>query len=132
MDFFMLVLFSFIGGIAGGMGMGGGTLLIPLLTVFCGVSQISAQSLNLLSFVPMSVVAFIMHAKNKLIEYKYLLLSIPALISSVIASLLAYGLPMMYLKMGFGVFLAVLGMINLVSVFLKKSAEQLPEKNEDK
>lgn len=120
MGFVITIIVSLIGGIAGGMGMGGGTLLIPLLTVFCSVDQHLAQSMNLLAFIPMSVVAVVLHIKNKLIDFPYMLLGIPALISSVFASFLAYGSPSFILKKGFGIFLAVLGIINLVTVFIKK------------
>jgi uncharacterized membrane protein YfcA len=119
-EVFIIVLVSIIGGIAGGMGMGGGTLLIPLLTVFSSTSQHLAQSMNLLAFIPMSLIAVILHAKNKLIKYPYLLLSVPALLSSVVGSLLAYGIDSEILRKGFGIFLATLGIIDLLIVLMKK------------
>ncbi len=121
MSFFVVIIVSIVGGIAGGMGMGGGTLLIPLLTVFSSVSQHLAQSMNLLAFIPMSVIAVILHIKNKLIKFPYLLLSIPALLSSVVGSLLAYGMNADVLSKGFGIFLTVLGIINLFVIILKKT-----------
>ncbi len=129
MDIFVMILASIVGGIAGGMGMGGGTLLIPLLTIFCNVDQHLAQSLNLLAFIPMSIVAVVLHVKNKLIKFPYMLLGIPALISSVVASFLAYGSSQFMLRKGFGLFLAVLGIINIVIVFLKKSKEDDDKNN---
>ena len=33
MEIVLLIVFGLIGGLLGGMGMGGGTLLIPLLTI---------------------------------------------------------------------------------------------------
>ena len=42
-------------GIIGGMGMGGGVILIPILTWFLGATQQEAQGMNLLCFLPMSV-----------------------------------------------------------------------------
>ena len=39
MKIFLYVISGVAGGVIGGMGMGGGTLLIPLLTVLCGLSQ---------------------------------------------------------------------------------------------
>lgn len=44
--------------------MGGGTLLIPLLTLGLDVPQQTAQLLNLLTFIPMSAFALIVHAKT--------------------------------------------------------------------
>ena len=60
----VIIAVSALGGIIGGMGMGGGTLLIPLLTLAAGVEQHLAQAINLMSFVPMSIVALIIHKKN--------------------------------------------------------------------
>ena len=39
MTIFLLILFGLLGGIFGGMGMGGGTMLIPLLTIFLNFSH---------------------------------------------------------------------------------------------
>ena len=52
-----LIISGVLGGLLGGMGMGGGTLLIPLLTIFCGLNQHLAQAINLIAFIPMAVVA---------------------------------------------------------------------------
>ena len=68
MDYIWFLIAGIVGGILGGMGMGGGTLLIPLLTFFLDVSQKNAQAINLISFIPMAVIALILHAKNKLIN----------------------------------------------------------------
>jgi len=73
-----------ISGVIGGMGMGGGTLLIPILTIFLGVLQKSAQSINLLVFIPMSIVAIIIHMKNQLIDFK---VGIPIILSGVVFSI---------------------------------------------
>ena len=63
---YLYLIFGILSGVIGGMGMGGGTLLIPLLTIFCGISQIVAQMYNLLAFLPMSIIAIFIHYKNKL------------------------------------------------------------------
>ena len=83
MQIFLLVLFGFLAGIVGGMGMGGGTLLVPLLS-FLDIPQKTIQATNLISFVPMCVVALILHAKNKLIKTKGIgWLTVPAVVSAV-------------------------------------------------
>ena len=57
MSVLLLILIGIAGGIIGGMGMGGGTLLIPLMTLLAGVEQHTAQAINLAAFIPMSAVA---------------------------------------------------------------------------
>ena len=47
MSFYLYLLLGFIGGIPAGMGMGGGTVTIPLLTLVGGVEQKIAQCANL-------------------------------------------------------------------------------------
>lgn len=108
------IIVGVAGGIIGGMGMGGGTLLIPLLTIFCNVSQHIAQSVNLIAFVPMSVAAVIIHAKNKLIKGEYFWwIAVPATIVGVIASLIIGGIDGKILSRSFGYFLIVLGVYQL-------------------
>ena len=58
-------IIGFFAGIIGGMGMGGGTILIPALVMFVGVDPKIAQSINLLSSIPMAIFALIIHIKNK-------------------------------------------------------------------
>ena len=85
MAFFLFFLCGIAGGVLGGMGMGGGTALIPLLTVLCGVEQGVAQGVNLLSFLPMSFIALGVHAQNGLLQKQGLLpLIAPALVFSEI------------------------------------------------
>ncbi len=69
-DEHIIIIVSALGGLIGGMGMGGGTLLIPLLTMCSGVEQHLAQSINLIVFVPMSLVALFIHRKNGYVRLK--------------------------------------------------------------
>ncbi len=111
---------GFLGGIFGGMGMGGGTLLIPLLTLGLGLPQIQAQGINLIAFIPMAIVTLIIHVKNGLIEKSGLMfMIIPAIIISVIFSIIANNIQGENLQKAFGVFLAVLGVIQIVMQIIK-------------
>ena len=83
--FILYVIAGIFSGILGGMGMGGGTILIPVLSLFFGVNQHIAQAINLFSFIPMSVVAVILHSKNKLIKFKVVL---PIILAGVVAGVL--------------------------------------------
>ncbi len=89
MLFFLLFLAGVASGFIGGMGMGGGTLLIPMLTIFFKIPQAQAGGINLLSFVPMAIVAAVLHAKNGYINVKAVLpVAVSAVAFSVAGSLI--------------------------------------------
>ena len=64
------ILIGILSGTISGTGMGGGTILIFLLTFFCGLEQHVAQATNLIFFIPTSIVAIIVNIKNKNINLK--------------------------------------------------------------
>ena len=145
--FFRILIFIIIGiagGLIGGMGMGGGTLLIPLLTLFTATDQHLAQSVNLIAFIPMSAVALIIHIKNKLVEFRFVpITALPAVTASVLASLLSKRVEGDALGMYFGIFLMCLGVYQLVSAIIvlvkkkklkdgKKSKENRGELSENR
>jgi hypothetical protein len=123
MEIVWLILFGVIGGVLGGMGMGGGTLLIPLLTIFAGIEQQIAQGINLIAFVPMAVIALIIHTKNKLVNYKIgLPIVIAGVLSSVGGAFLANVTNSLSLRVYFGIFLIILGIMQIASIFLFPSS----------
>jgi uncharacterized membrane protein YfcA len=120
MRIFFLVLIGLCGGVLGGMGMGGGTVLIPLLTLFLKVNQHLAQWVNLVTFIPMSVVALIIHIKNKLVNKSYILIMlIPSVLTAVGASFLAMKVQSVVLGRFFGGFLILLGAVSIFLTFFK-------------
>lgn len=121
MAFLVFLLCGVLGGLLGGMGMGGGTVLIPLLTIFCGVEQTAAQGVNLVSFLPMSVLALSVHAKNGLLEREGVLwIVVPALVFSALFSLAAARIGGETLRRAFGVFLTALSFFQFRSAFLSR------------
>ena len=100
------------------MGMGGGTVTIPLLILVGGVEQKIAQSANLFSFLPMSVGALRVHADNKLLATDGIgWMIVPALAFSVLGTLLAYHLPSQVLRRACGVFLIILSVFQFRRAF---------------
>lgn len=75
-DIIIATTAGFFAAVIGAMGMGGGGILLLYLSAFAGVSQLNAQGINLISFVPVAVVSLFFHAKNKLIVYKAAILSV--------------------------------------------------------
>lgn len=114
------VLAGFSAGIFGGMGMGGGTILIPILTIFLGFGQKLAQGINLMSFLLMALFSILVHTKNGYIRTKRILfIIIPGVIFAVFGALSMSILPSKILKILFGVFLCVLAVVEFVKVLKK-------------
>ena len=65
------------------MGMGGGTILILLLSIFMNLDQHVAQATNLIFFIPTAISAIIIGIKNKNVQWK---LAIPIIIAGVIGA----------------------------------------------
>ena len=113
MSFYLYLILGFLGGIPAGMGMGGGTVTIPLLVLVGGVEQKIAQCANLFSFLPMSVGALKMHADNRLLETQGILWGIlPALALSALGAWAAAVLPSEILRKAFGLFLICLAVVS--------------------
>ena len=114
-----LFLAGLISGIIGGMGMGGGTLLIPILTIFLAFSQKNAQAINLLVFIPMSLFALYVHIKNKLVDFKVgIPIMLVGVVFSVIGSVVANGLSNDNLRKFFGAFLLLVGIFQCVQTII--------------
>ncbi len=121
MKFYLYLILGFLGGIPAGMGMGGGTVTIPLLVLIGGVEQKIAQAANLFSFAPMSVGALKMHAENHLLKTQgagYMI--IPALLASAIGAFFTAKLPSEILGKLFGVFLIALSVFSFQQIAEKK------------
>ncbi len=126
----MLVIFlGFLAGIIGGMGIGGGTILIPSLVFFVGVKQQVAQSVSLLSFIPAAIVALVIHFRHKSIEKKLVLrLILFGCIGTLIGAFLAVNLNSELLKKGFGIFLFIMGIYELTSKCKNKTEKEEAKK----
>lgn len=106
----LIYIISIAAGVIGGMGIGGGTLLIPVLTIFLSTKQQIAQSVNLISFIPTAIVALISHLKQGNIEKKLIFkLCTGGIAGALIGSYLAVHLSSSFLRKAFGVFLFVMG-----------------------
>lgn len=97
-------------GLIGGMGMGGGIILIPALTLLLGEHQHAAQGMNLLAFLPMSAAALVTHYKNRRLDFRGALpLGLGGLGGALLGAWLAGLLQETLLKKLFGGFLILLG-----------------------
>ncbi|WP_250674026.1 sulfite exporter TauE/SafE family protein [Paraclostridium ghonii] len=110
----LLVILGFISGIIGGMGMGGGTILIPALILFANIDPKIAQSINLLSSIPMSIFALIIHIKNKNVIFKLVIpIALFGILGAICGSFLATYISSEILRKVFGVFLLIIGVLEV-------------------
>jgi hypothetical protein len=117
MSFFLYLAAGFFSGMLGGMGMGGGTILIPALTVILGVGQHVAQATNLIAFLPMAAFSLNAHKESGLLKTDGAWsVIIPAVLTSVLGGLVAVLLPAVVLRKLFGAFLIVLAVKGLFAV----------------
>ena len=111
-----LILIGVAGGILAGLGMGGGTLTIPLLVLYIGVPQLTAQAVNIISFLPTGSAALFLHFKNGYVETKNLLfIIVPAIVCSVLLSVSAVNINGEVLQKVFGGFLLLIGAVSLIA-----------------
>ena len=123
MEILYYILAGLAAGVLGGMGMGGGTVLIPILTIFFSIAQQAAQGINLIAFIPMALIAIFLHAKNKLINFKALIfLILPGLLTAVGGAYLAKNIEGDLLQKLFGGFLILLAIFQAVFTFFSKKA----------
>lgn len=113
-----LIIAAFLTGIFASMGVGGGMILIVYLTVFAGYSQLEAQGINLVYFLPIAALALIIHTKNHLVEWKR---ALPAIICGVITAavgaFIAEQLGSDILKKIFGGFILIIGIKEIFTAY---------------
>lgn len=119
------ILIGVVSGIVSGTGMGGGTILIFLLTFMLGIEQHTAQATNLIFFIPTSIVAIIVNLKNKNIDLKLaIIISIFGILGAIIGANIALSIDVSYLRKAFGVFLAVIAINEIYSIYKRYKKEK--------
>lgn len=114
------IITGIISGLASGLGIGGGTILILVLTVFQGVEQHVAQASNLIFYIPTSTVAIIVNIKNKIIDKKLAVtISICGIFGAIIGAIIAQNTNVIKLRRYFGVFLGIIALYEIYSYFKK-------------
>ena len=127
------MLLMFIGvltGILSGMGVGGGILLVPILTIFFHTPQQVAQGAILASFLLTAPVALFNHYKNGYIKlHLTLYLASTALFGAIGGAWLANNIQAAWLQKAFAVFLLVMG---IYQTFSKAPSSQKKPKDKQK
>ncbi|MDO5557761.1 MAG: sulfite exporter TauE/SafE family protein [Clostridia bacterium] len=115
------VIFGFISGIISGTGMGGGAILIILLSLFRGVSQHVAQATNLIFFIPTSIAAIIVNVRNKKVNFRIgWQIIIFGLIGVFIGFNLGKRIEVNMLRRYFGIFLLLIALYEVYMIIKKE------------
>ena len=122
------IIIGLVSGIVSGTGMGGGTILIFLLTFWCGLQQHIAQATNLIFFIPTSIVAIIVNIKNKNIDLKTAtIISIFGILGAIIGANLSVHTDVNVLRKFFGVFLAVIAIHEIYTIIKENKKTKMRE-----
>lgn len=111
------IFIGVISGVVSGTGMGGGTILIFLLSYVMQIEQHVAQAANLVFFIPTSIVAIIVNLKNKNIDLKLgMIISIFGILGAIIGANISIHIDVLILKRSFGIFLAIIAIHEIYSI----------------
>jgi len=107
----VFILLGICAGVIGGtLGLGSGTIIIPILVLFCAVEQKSAQGTALAAMVPMTLLGALRYWKNPEIEMNtaiIVLIALGALAGVLVGTELAARLPSHTLRKVFAIYLAI-------------------------
>lgn len=119
-----------VSGIVSGTGMGGGTILIFLLTFIMGIEQHIAQATNLIFFIPTSIVAIIVNLKNKNIDMPLaIIISVFGILGAIIGANISINIDVKVLKKCFGVFLAIIAINEIYSIVKEYKKTKIRDTN---
>lgn len=113
-EFLELFLVSAAAGVLSGWGVGGGTLLLLVLTLFLGVEHRTAQAVNMLFFLPAAALSLFFHRKNGRIDRTiWGRTALPGAVAALAAALAALAVDVSLIRKPFGLFLLWVGLTAL-------------------
>ncbi len=119
------IIIGLVSGIVSGTGMGGGTILIFLLTYISGLEQHIAQATNLIFFIPTSIVAIIVNIKNRNIRFRVAtMISVFGILGAIIGANLSIHTNVYKLKKLFGIFLATIAIHEIYTIIKENKKNQ--------
>lgn len=111
-------IFGIIAGIVTGLGMGGGTILILLLSLFMDLEQHIAQATNLVFFIPTSLAAIVINIKQKNVDFKLAVnISIFGILGSIIGVLISEKISSAHLRKYFAVFILIIAIHEIYKLY---------------
>ena len=116
----LAIVFGIISGIVTGLGMGGGTILILLLSLFMNMEQHIAQATNLIFFIPTSLSAILINLKQKNVDKKLAItISFYGIIGAVVGAKISENISSQNLRKYFAIFILIIA-IHEVYKFYKE------------
>ncbi|HEX4525727.1 MAG TPA: TSUP family transporter [Gaiellaceae bacterium] len=108
----VLVAFGVLVGIASGLlGVGGGTLMVPFLTLVAGLSQHAAEATSLLVILPTAIAGTLALRRRGVGDAGFAIrFGIVGSVGAVLGALLALALPGATLREVFAVFVGLVGL----------------------
>jgi len=104
-------------GVLSSWGVGGGTLLLVVMTLFLNVGHREAQAINLLFFLPTAAASLFFHKEKGFLDKEtFRQAAAPGAIASLAAALLSLTVDVSLLRKPFGIFLLYSGASMLLSV----------------
>lgn len=126
MDWVVNTIIGFLAAVMASMGLGGGSILLLYLTLFTETSQYSAQGINLLFFIPIAVVALILHSQKKLVRWQTVARAVFwGLLGVLTGFFLGRQIGEEFLRTLFYIFLLIIGIKDLFFVKRKKIDDKL-------
>lgn len=111
------ILAGGIGGIVSALGMGGGTILIVILSIFLGMDQHKAQGTNMVFFIPTAITAIILNIKNKNINFNLAkIICAFGIIGAILGATVSINLDTNTLKKLYGIFLAIIAIYEILGL----------------
>ena len=112
------ILTGIISGTISGTGMGGGTILILLLSLFMGLEQHIAQATNLVFFIPTAIAAILTNLKQKNIDLKLAVnISSFGIIGAIIGAIISNDISSENLKKYFAIFILVIALHEIYELY---------------
>ena len=97
--------------------MGGGTILILLLSIFMNLDQHVAQATNLIFFIPTAITSVIIGIKNKNINVKEaLVIVVSGIVGAIISANISSNLNVNLLRKMFGAFLLIIAIYEIYDI----------------
>ena len=112
------IFIGIMAGIVSGLGMGGGTILILLISLFLNIEHHIAQTSNVIFFIPTAISAIIVFIKNKNIKFKIgLPICFFGTIGAIVGANISINMNVDLLRKCFGIFLIFIA-INQIYSFI--------------